>query len=113
MVLLVESLEGRVENGSLCLTYEDILAEYNLDKEKKLNGAAISSILRKQGFTPMRNKERTKRGIFFDKELINNLKELNNIESEKNPSATILLSERTEESEVSEDLGIDPDKLPF
>ena len=113
MVLLIESLEDKVEDGSLCLLYEDILAEYNLDKEKKLNGAAISSIFRKMGFTPRRNKAGNKRGLFFDKDLINNLKELNSIESENDRAVSIPLSERTEESEVSEDLGIDPDKLPF
>lgn len=111
MVLLVESLESKVEEGSLCLLYEDLLAEYNLDKEKKLNGAAISSILRKQGFTPRRNKAGDKRGIFFDKDLINNLKELNGIESEKIASVPEVVSEHTKASVVSEE--IDPDEFPF
>src|SRR4030042_3326833 len=111
VILLVESLESKVEEGSLCLTYEDILAEFNFDKKKKLNGAAISSILRKQGFTPRRNKERTKRGIFFDRDLINNLKELNSIESEKAAHPAVQLSDRTEPSESSGE--IDPDELPF
>lgn len=109
MVLLIESLKDKVEEGSLCLLYEDILSAYNIDKEKKLSGAGASSIFRKMGFIPKRNKAGNKRGLFFDEELIINLKELNGIKDDV--SAATTSSECTNGSEESEE--IDPDKLPF
>src|SRR3990167_42270 len=98
MLLLVESLKDYVEEGSLCLTYEDLVNTYNEDKEKKLDTVAMSSIVRKIGFTPKRNKSHDKRGIFYDEDLIDNLKELYGIPT------TRMLSDPPPPSETSEKL---------
>lgn len=70
---LVSSMKEFVEDGTLCLTYEDLCDKYNEDTSKDLYPKTMSTILRGLGFQSKRNASGTKRGIFYDDFLIKRL----------------------------------------
>ena len=109
IIKIVLSLRELVEEGGLCLTYDDICNEYNRGKSERLiDERAMSSILKGLGFSTKRNKEGNKRGIFYDEDFIDKLKINYGLENiEVHPLTT------SETSEVSENEEIKPDEIPF
>ena len=65
-----------VEEGSVCLTFEEICNEYNKDKREnlKIEERSMARVTKGMGFTSKRNSLGTKRGIFYDTDLIEQLK---------------------------------------
>lgn len=98
-----------VEEGTLCLTYEDICTEYNKNSSKQIYPRSMSSILKGLGFRSRRNASGKLRGILYDEALIKHLKISYGIESlwgiSSSPSSDV--------SEVVLSVSEKPTKIPF
>lgn len=97
IIKLIVLLEPSVEEGTLCLTYENICEKYNKDSTKNIYPKSMSSILKGLGFRSRRNATGTLRGIFYDEVLIKHLRKAYGVEGVwGNPS-----SGSSEESEIT------------
>lgn len=101
IVKLIDYLSGFVEEGTLCLTYEDICLEYNKGVTKMIFPKSMSSILRGLGFQSKRNASGTLRGIFYDEGLITRL--MRHYGLRVYPQTSSVPSEKSESSDQTSD----------
>lgn len=83
LLLSIVNLKDNVENGTLFLSTEDITNEFNKNRPERYHVSTdtIGSDLKALGFKMKRNSLSTKRGIFFDTDLINTLGDQFNIDT--------------------------------
>ena len=82
---IIINCEPMVEAGSVVLIYDQICSIYNGGKRENLHldGRSMGRITKGMGFTSKKNSDRTKRGIFYDTQIIKKLKQVYGIEDEE------------------------------
>jgi hypothetical protein len=84
---IIINAEPMVESGTAMLPYETICSLYNEGKRENLHidPRGMGRITKGMGFTAKRNSEGTKRGIFYDTDLIAKLKDIYGLQDDESP----------------------------
>jgi len=101
---IILNSEAMVEQGTSMLPFETISSMYNEGKRENLHldGRSIGRITKAIGFTSKRSSDGTKRGVFYDSELISKLKLIYGFEDEE---VRVEADSASVSSDMSEDSG--------